>query len=69
MALNAAIRSMKEEGRSVLIMAHRPAAIQECDHLMILDGGIRRAYGPRDEVLKTMVRNASEIARAPGPEV
>lgn len=67
MALNAAIREMKADGRSVLIMAHRPAAIQECDILMILDGGMRRAYGPRDEVLKSMVKNASEITRAKGP--
>ncbi len=67
MALNAAIRAMKAKGGSVLIMAHRPAAIQECDLLMVLDGGIRRAFGPRDEVLKSMVRNAGEIARAPGP--
>jgi ATP-binding cassette subfamily C protein len=66
MALNAAIRAMKADGRSVLIMAHRPAAIQECDQLLFLDGGMRRAYGPRDEVLKSMVRNATDIARAPG---
>ena len=66
MALNAAIRAMKAAGRSVLIMAHRPAAIQECDQLLFLDGGMRRAYGPRDEVLKSMVRNATDIARAPG---
>lgn len=66
-ALNAAIRAMKAEGRSVLIMAHRPGAIQECDQLLFLDGGMRRAYGPRNEVLKGMVRNAGEIARAPGP--
>ncbi len=67
MALNAAIRAMKAAGRSVLIMAHRPAAIQECDQLLFLDGGARRAYGPRDEVLKSMVRNATDIVRAPGP--
>ncbi|WP_413872804.1 type I secretion system permease/ATPase [Albidovulum sp.] len=66
MALNAAIRAMKADGRSVLIMAHRPAAIQECDQILFLDGGMRRAYGPRDEVLKSMVRNATEIARTPG---
>ena len=34
---------------------------------MILDGGMRRAYGPRDEILKSMVKNASEITRATGP--
>lgn len=60
-ALNLAIRGIKAEGGSVLIMAHRPAAIQECDLLMVLDGGICRAFGPRDEVLRGMVRNAGEI--------
>ncbi len=67
MALNAAIRAMKEDGKSVIIMAHRPAAIQECDLLMMLDNGARRAFGPRDEVLKAIVRNAPEIVRATGP--
>lgn len=67
MALNAAIRAVKAEGGAVLIMAHRPAAIQECDQLLFLDGGTRRAYGPRDEVLRAMVKNAGDIARAPGP--
>jgi ATP-binding cassette subfamily C protein len=66
LALNAAIRAMKAEGRSVLIMAHRPAAIQECDLLLVLDGGMRRAFGPRDEVLRSMVRNAGDIARSAG---
>ncbi len=66
LALNAAIRAMKAEGGSVLIMAHRPAAIAECDLLMMLDGGICRAFGPRDEVLRGVVRNAPEIVRNTG---
>ena len=64
-ALNQAIRAMKEAGRSVLIMAHRPAAIQECDTLLVLDGGMRMAFGPKDDVLKGMVKNHQEIAQAP----
>ena len=64
-ALNQAIRAMKEAGRSVLIMAHRPAAIQECDTLLVLDGGMRVAFGPKDEVLKGMVKNHQEIQKAP----
>jgi ATP-binding cassette subfamily C protein len=63
-ALNLAIRSLKAQGRSVIIMAHRPAAIQECEVLMVLEHGMRRAYGPRDEVLKEMVQNHQEIARS-----
>ncbi|WP_343116471.1 type I secretion system permease/ATPase [Ostreiculturibacter nitratireducens] len=66
LALNAAIRAVKARGGAVLIMAHRPAAIAECDLLMVLDGGARRAFGPRDEVLRTVVGNFTEIFRAPG---
>ncbi len=51
-ALNIAIRNAKKDGRSVVIMAHRPAAIEECDLILILEGGNRVAFGPRDEVLK-----------------
>ncbi|WP_299413348.1 type I secretion system permease/ATPase [uncultured Sulfitobacter sp.] len=64
-ALNQAIRGMKETGRSVLIMAHRPAAIQECDTLLVLDGGMRMAFGPKEEVLKGMVKNHQEIQKSP----
>lgn len=66
-ALNAAIRSMKAEGRSVLIMAHRPAAIQECDLLLVLEEGTRRAFGPRDQVLRDQVKNHTEIIRPVAP--
>ena len=66
-ALNLAIRSMKDAGRVVLIMAHRPAAIQECDLLMVLEDGTRRAFGPRDQVLREMVKNHTEIVRSTGP--
>jgi ATP-binding cassette subfamily C protein len=66
LALNQAIRRMKEQGSSVLIMAHRPAAIQECDLLMVLEDGMRRAFGPRDQVLKDMVKNHNEITKSTG---
>jgi ATP-binding cassette subfamily C protein len=67
LALNAAIRSTKEAGGAVLIMAHRPAAIQECDLLLVLEDGTRRAFGPRDQVLRDMVKNHTDIVRAAGP--
>ncbi len=67
MALNLAIRAMKEAGRAILIMAHRPAAIQECDLLMVMEDGTRKAFGPRDQVLRDMVKNHTEIVRSTGP--
>jgi ATP-binding cassette subfamily C protein len=64
-ALNSAIRAMKSEGKTVLIMAHRPAAIQECDLLLMLEGGQAKAFGPKDDVLKKMVQNHQQITREP----
>lgn len=66
-ALNSAIRQMKSEGKSVLIMAHRPAAIEECDMLLVLEMGARRAFGPRDEVMKEVLQNYKEVRRIAGP--
>ncbi|OUS19866.1 type I secretion system permease/ATPase [Litorivita pollutaquae] len=60
-ALNRAIRQMKSEGRSVLIMAHRPSAIQECDMLLMLENGARVAYGPKEDVLREVVQNHKQI--------
>ncbi len=61
-ALNAAIRAMKAQGKSVIIMAHRPAGIAECDLLLVIDKGTRKAFGPRDQVLKEQLKNFDQIA-------
>ncbi|KIX17785.1 MULTISPECIES: type I secretion system permease/ATPase [unclassified Paracoccus (in: a-proteobacteria)] len=63
-ALNAAIRRLKSQGGAVIIMAHRPAAINECENLLVLEGGVRRAFGPRDKVLEQMVQNSAQIRQA-----
>ena len=65
-ALNLAIRAIKARGGAVIIMAHRPAAIAECELLLVMEQGMRRAFGPRDEVLRSTVRNAETISRAQG---
>ncbi|WP_460272696.1 type I secretion system permease/ATPase [Celeribacter sp. ULVN23_4] len=62
-ALNKAIRRHKKDGGAVLIMAHRPSALQECEKLLVLDGGLQRAFGPREQVLAEMVRNSSDLLK------
>ncbi|PWK56111.1 ABC transporter family protein [Silicimonas algicola] len=62
-ALNAAIRAMKAEGRSVIVMTHRPMAISECDRLMVIEAGCVKADGPRDEIVRSMMKNAGDIQR------
>ena len=67
-ALNFAIRQAKSEGKVVIIMAHRPAGIAECDTILIIEGGAAKAFGPRDEVLKAHVRNYAQVAGRIGQE-
>ena len=67
-ALNTAIRSMKAAEKSVVIMAHRPAALAECDLVLILENGVQKAFGPRDEILKAQVKNYSQVAGQIAPE-
>jgi PrtD family type I secretion system ABC transporter len=70
-ALNRAIQQLKSDGAAVLIMAHRAAAIQTCDLLLVLDGGKQRAFGPRDAVLQQTVTNHQtlrQVASAGGAQ-
>ncbi|WP_152563365.1 type I secretion system permease/ATPase [Ruegeria halocynthiae] len=62
-ALNAAVRGLKATGKSAIIMTHRPQAISECDDLAVVEKGQVVKFGSRDEVLGTMVQNASAIKR------
>ena len=64
-ALNAAIDRAKAEGRSAIVMAHRPSAIERCELLLVVDGGQVRAFGPTQEVLPKIARNHAQIATLP----
>jgi len=63
-ALNAAIKQMKSENNSVIIMAHRPSAIAACDTLLVLDDGAPKAFGPRDKVLEQFTKNAAAVQKS-----
>ncbi|GLQ35687.1 protease/lipase ABC transporter permease/ATP-binding protein [Amylibacter marinus] len=63
-SLNAAIRQMKSENKSVIIMAHRPSGIAACDTLLVLENGIAKMFGPRDDVLKAQVKNTEQIQQS-----
>ncbi len=61
LALNAAIRAFKAGGGIVFVIAHRPAAIAECDLLLVLENGLSRAFGPKHKVLAEVVNNHQQI--------
>lgn len=62
-ALNEVVVAMKSQSKAVLIMTHRPTAISSCDKLLVMEKGAVAAYGPRDDVIKSMMRNAEDVNR------
>lgn len=56
MALTTAIRSVRERGGIVIVVAHRPSALAGLDKVLALAKGQVQAFGPRDEVLKSVLQ-------------
>jgi ATP-binding cassette subfamily C protein len=68
-ALVLAIKDLRERGKSVVVMAHRPSAIAACDVLLMLDRGAVRAFGPKEEVLRETTANYPQlVGRPPQPQ-
>ncbi|UWP87854.1 type I secretion system permease/ATPase [Aliiroseovarius crassostreae] len=63
-ALNAAIADMKANEKAIVVMTHRPRAIAQCDQLVVLEKGQVARYGPRDEVIQSMIKNADNVHKA-----
>lgn len=55
-ALNQAIANARNQGKVALVISHRPSALAECNKILMLDEGHMRAFGPREQVLKQVVR-------------
>lgn len=55
-ALTQAILSVRERGGVVVVVAHRPSALAGVDEVLALARGKAQAFGPRDEVLKSVLR-------------
>ncbi|HEY7766637.1 type I secretion system permease/ATPase, partial [Longimicrobium sp.] len=65
-ALNQAILGVRERGGVVVVITHRPAALGHVDVVGIMEAGRIKSIGPRDEVLKTVMRRPV-AAPAPAP--
>ena len=58
-ALREAIRSMRTRGSIVIVVAHRPSAIEPVDQILYLKAGQHEAFGAKADVL-------AQITRSPG---
>jgi PrtD family type I secretion system ABC transporter len=57
-ALTDAIAQLREQGRTVAMITHRPQLLSNVDKVLALDGGQVQAFGPRQEVLNRFTRPA-----------
>ncbi|MGI9384149.1 MAG: ATP-binding cassette domain-containing protein [Methyloligellaceae bacterium] len=51
-ALTRAIETLRKEGRTVVVIAHRPSAVAAVNLLLLLDDGRQAAFGPKEAVLR-----------------
>jgi ATP-binding cassette subfamily C exporter for protease/lipase len=54
-ALVQAVRKLKANGCTVVLVTHRPSILGAVDKLLFLKDGVQTLFGPRDQVLKTLV--------------
>ena len=55
LALVQAVRQLKADGCTVVLVTHRPNVLNAVDKLLFLRDGVQHLFGPRDQVLKTLV--------------
>jgi ABC-type protease/lipase transport system fused ATPase/permease subunit len=63
-ALTGAIYDLKQEGATVVVIAHRPAAISAVDKILMLRDGAVAAFGPKDAILTGPARVGSRSGGA-----
>jgi ATP-binding cassette subfamily C exporter for protease/lipase len=53
-ALTRTVHDLKQKGKTVFLITHRPGAIAAADRLLILRDGVIQAEGPRDDVIAAL---------------
>ena len=55
-ALTEAIPNVRSRGGIVVVVAHRPKALEGVDHVLVVGDGRVQSFGPKEEVLRTVLR-------------
>jgi PrtD family type I secretion system ABC transporter len=63
-ALLRALKTLKDEGTTVVLVSHRPSLVQGVDKVLVLREGTVEMFGPRTEVLKRLIQPARPAAVA-----
>ena len=58
-ALTRAVRSARERGAVVVVVAHRPIGIEAVDQLLVLRDGRMQAFGPKEQILGQVLQRVA----------
>ena len=58
-ALVEAIRGLRGDGKTVVLITHRVSTLSAADKILVLADGTLAAFGPRDDVLKAVQAQAA----------
>lgn len=62
-ALTRAITAIRVRGGIVIVIAHRPSALAGVDTVLMLDNGRAKAFGPKEEILRQVLRPTAVPAK------
>jgi len=51
-ALHKVLGELKARGAIVVIISHRPSALEQCDKILVLSNGAQQTFGPREAILR-----------------
>ncbi len=49
-----ALRSMRNEGRTIIFVTHKVSLVQAADYVLVVGAGGQREFGPRDRIMQKM---------------
>lgn len=59
-----AIQRIKQEGSTIIVISHRTMVLHSMDKLLVMKEGTAVAFGPREQVLASLMGQANEARRA-----
>jgi ATP-binding cassette subfamily C protein len=60
-AVTEATLSVRRRGGIVVVIAHRPKALEGVDHVLVIGHGRLQFFGPKEEVLKKVLRSPNPV--------
>lgn len=68
-ALTEAILTIRRRGGIAIVIAHRPSALAAVNKVLVLANGQTRAFGPKDEVLRSILQTVPQGSPADAPRI